>query len=94
MRVERRYSQAEKRKLLARMIQLGVRECFRHHCYRFKGDYFVQLEGGPIGLDLTGVVAELVMEDWNERFIKKMSENKIEILMDDIYVDDQDLLVE
>ena len=40
------------------------------------------------------VVAELVMSEWDLRFREKMKENQKEVLMDETYVDDQDLFIE
>ena len=48
----------------------------------------------PIGLRLSGVIAELRMCIWMEEVEKKMTENMIEIYMNEIYVDDNDILME
>ena len=45
-------------------------------------------------MKLTTVVAELVMAEWDVMFRKKMLENEQETLLDETYVDDQNLVTE
>ena len=52
-----------KRKLIARLAYVGVKECFRNHAYSYKNEMYIQQAGRPIGLKLTTVVAELVMAE-------------------------------
>ena len=39
--ISRQYNVQEMKKMIAKMFEIGVRECFRNHMYRFKGRYFV-----------------------------------------------------
>merc|ERR1712016_34757 len=39
-----------------------------NHVYCFNGTNKLQLEGGPIGLKLSGAVAKVVMLSWSRRF--------------------------
>ena len=66
------FSAIDRKKLVARLAHIGVRECFRNHAYRFKQETYMQQDGGPIGLKLTTVVAELVMAEWDVEFRRKM----------------------
>ena len=43
----------------------------------FDGDIIRQKSGGSIGLDLTGVVADMYMGHWDNIFIKRLSEKGI-----------------
>ena len=54
----------EQRSLIAKTIEIAIRETFRNHCYRFDGQLYRQTRGGAIGLRLTGIVCRLVMDRW------------------------------
>ena len=71
-------------RLFAKMIEIAVKECMRNHCYRFGGEYFLQTEGGAIGLRLTGVVAEISMAEWELKFRMMMRENLVKLWMSKI----------
>ena len=88
------FTRSQKKKMIARMIYVGVRECFRNHAYNFKDEMYIQQSGGPIGLKLTTVVAEIVMAEWDVKFREKMLENGQETLLDETYVDDQNVVTE
>ena len=45
------------RKLLAKVVEVGVKTSFDQHIYTFGGRIFQQVEGGPIGSRLTMVCA-------------------------------------
>ena len=55
------FSRSDRKKLVTWLAYIGVKECFRNHVYRFESKYYVQKEGGAIGLRLTGIVAEISM---------------------------------
>ena len=74
------------------MFEIAVRECFRNHVYQFDGRYYVQKEGGAIGLCLTGVVAEINMAAWEGKFRDLVKKNEIDLIVSYIYVDDQNVL--
>ena len=50
-----------RRKLMAKVIEVGVRTSFREQIYTFGDEIFHQREGGPIGSRLTMVCARLIM---------------------------------
>ena len=77
--------------MVAKMLEIGIIECFKNHMYRFKGSYYVQRKGGSIGLRLTGVVAEICMARWENRFRVLLMKNEVTLWMSKVYVDDQDL---
>ena len=43
----------------------------KNHVYRFENKIRLQSKGGPIGLALTGEVAECYMINWDKKFLKK-----------------------
>ena len=46
-----------------------------NHLYTFDGQIKLQSKGDPIGLQLTGVLAQLFMVWWERQFKIKMDEN-------------------
>ena len=54
-------SEDMKRKMLARMVEIGVRTLFTHFCYSFGGENYLQMSGGPIGARVTMAAARIVM---------------------------------
>ena len=50
------------------MIRVGM----ENHIYRFNNEIRIQKKGGPIGLALTGEVADCYMLNWDKMFLKKL----------------------
>ena len=55
----------EKMKLLAKFVELSVIEVFGAHVYEFGGRIYVQKDGGPIGLSLSGAIGRTTMAVWD-----------------------------
>ena len=62
---ERRPTALERRKMFARHLEILVLKVMNNHCYSVNGANKVQLEGGPIGLKLSGALAKAVMLSWS-----------------------------
>ena len=60
----------------------------QNHLYTFVNQLKLQSEGGPIGLELTGVLAQLFMVRWDRQMAEKLEENGIGLRMYKRYVDD------
>ena len=58
-----KFTDAEKRKLLGRVVEVAVRTTSNTHYYKWAGEICRQSRGGAIGLKATGVVAKVAMED-------------------------------
>ena len=80
--------EAEKREILARVIQIAVNVMFRTHVYTFGGQTYRQTSGGPIGLRSTCAVARLVMKVWDDKWLARLSELRIQIEEALRYMDD------
>ena len=61
---------------------------FENFTYKFGGQYYKQMEGGPIGARLTMCAARLVMMQWAEEYNAIMIEGGVEPELLEIYVDD------
>ena len=59
------------------------------HDFEFAGDIYRQNEGGVIGLDLTGVLAEIYMCEWDETLLDKPQENFLTVIVYKSYKGDK-----
>ena len=87
----RQPNEVEKRKLVIHALRIMIQFVMENHTYRFNGQIRKQTKGGPIGLDLTGSIAQVFMIWWDKEFIKRITELQIELDMDTRYVDDIDV---
>ena len=78
----------EKRELLARMGEIGLRAIFENFMYKFTGKNYLQMSGGPIGARVTMAAARLVMQDWSEQHKIILTKAQLEIWLFNGYVDD------
>ena len=78
----------ERKKMVALAVAEGIRACMSHHVYRIGDRTFLQQNGGPIGLELTGAVSRAFMWRWDKLYLDKVKKAKITMLMYERYVDD------
>ena len=64
------------------------------HDYKFENNIYRQNQGGSIGLDLTGVAADIYMCHWDIQLIEKMRVRDINVKLYKRYKDDIDLIME
>ena len=83
-----------KKKMFCRAIKIMIVKTMNLHDYVFDGKIIRQKEGGSIGLDLTGVIADIYMCHWDEIFLQKLSANNINAKLYERYKDDIDLVIE
>ena len=78
--------------LLAKQLVIFI---MTNHTYTVGDEIFLQLLGGPIGLDFTRVLARLIMIIFDIRFEELMTANSlIEMKMQMRYVDDENFAVD
>ena len=63
------------------------------HDYVFDGEIIRQKGGGSIGLDLTGVVADIYMDHWDKQYINLLTENNFQPKLYKRYKDDINLIL-
>ena len=51
------------------LLEVLIKKVMGNHTYSFNGINKLQLEGGPIGLKLSGAIAKVVMLSWSKRFL-------------------------
>ena len=64
---------AIKKMMFCRAIRIMVAKTMSLHDYVFDGNIIRQKERGSIGVDLTGVVADIYMCHWDKLFLQKLS---------------------
>ena len=79
---------ATTKRMLAEALNIAVQFTMKNHLYQFDGKVMRQKRGGPIGLGLTGDVAQIFMVWWDQQMIKKLEANGMRVLLYLRYVDD------
>ena len=64
----------QKRMIVGRVGEIGLRIVFEHFSYKFGGQSYQQAEGGPIGARATMAAARLVMQSWGEQYLSILLE--------------------
>ena len=67
------------------MMELAVVTCMENHVYQHESRFYKQEKGMPIGLRLSGVVAELRMCDWLEEADELLKKNEVRVYMNEVY---------
>ena len=65
-------SKHERKIMTALAIKTGVEAVMKNHLYKFNGDVYLQSDGGPIGLELTGAISRVVMSHWDKKLMTKL----------------------
>ena len=59
--------------MFGKVVEVLIVAGMKNHIYRFGNKIRIQKSGGPIGLGLTGEVADCNMIDWDKKYLKKLS---------------------
>ena len=74
--------------MYAEALALSVKVAMESNVYMFDNQIRVQSDGGGIGVQLTGVLAEIKMIKWCKKFYEKLCELKLENDLLERFVDD------
>ena len=77
-----------KRKMVGEALRIGLMMVMKNHIYTFDSEVRKQRKGGAIGLQLTGVMAEIFMGWWDKQILLKLEQVNIIIELYKRYVDD------
>ena len=78
----------EKRLMVVQGLWIALRKVMHNHVYVFDGVVRKQVRGGPIGLRLTGDIAQVFMLWWDKEMKKRLEGIGLAPLMYQRYVDD------
>ena len=87
-------SEPQKRRMLALVVAQGVKQVMTGHVYQAGDDFFIQSDGGPIGLELTGSVHRPFMRMWDRKYLKRVNDSGMKLHVYKRYVDDSDQVVQ
>jgi hypothetical protein len=73
---------------LSKMAEIGTRVLWTNFVYEFGGEYFLQMEGGPIGARITMAGSRLVMQEWAEGYREVLDKSGVTRDAHKGYVDD------
>ena len=68
----RKPTPVEERRMIGKVIEMLIIAGMTNHVYRFNNQIRIQVNGGPIGLSLTGQVADCYMIDWDSKYLKRL----------------------
>ena len=74
--------------MLMEAIKVGLEVVLNNHIYTYDGVNRKQNSGGAIGLQLTGVIANIFMTWWDRQLVRRINGLGIECKMYERYVDD------
>ena len=81
----------EEKKVLAEVLKIAILAVLKNHTYQFGGEVRLQEEGGPIGLELAGALARVVMLWWDRKFLSLATANNLILFLYLRYIDDGNL---
>ena len=87
-------NEVQKQKILALVVAAGVDMVFANHCYRVGDKFYLQTDGGPIGLELAGAVHRPFMMRWDKRYLAAVANAGIVMRAYGRFVDDSNQIVE
>ena len=70
------------------MVEIMALAGMENHVYKFENIIRKQKSGGPIGLSLTGDIADCYLIGWDKKFREKLKVLRIEEMLYDRYKDD------
>ena len=87
-------SKRQTKHLLAEALRIVILFIMRNHIYQFDDQIKKQNDGGPIGLELTGDIAQIFMMWFDCILLEKLKENNIIVEMYKRYVDDINFVIQ
>ena len=84
-------NQQEKKILLSQVLKISIQAVLSNHTYQFGGQIKIQTDGSPIGLELAGALARVVMIWWDQEFLRLAAENDINLYFYKRFVDDANM---
>ena len=78
----------QKKRMIGLALVIGIQTCMENHVYKVGDKVYLQQEGGPIGLELTGAVSRAFMWRWDRMYLERAREAGIEMSLYERYVDD------
>ena len=87
-----RTDEGTKRRMLVEALRIVLKKLLKTHAYEFAEQIRVQRRGGPIGMELTGVVAQIFMVWWDRQLREKLQAVEFKLKMHERYIDDSNVV--
>ena len=81
----------QQRKMFVEAMRVVLKALLEKHTYEFAGTIKRQTKGGAIGMELTGVLAQIFMVWWDKQFKTKLEQINVRLKLHERYVDDTNL---
>ena len=82
----------QRKKMVGLALEVGIQACMKGHMYQIDGKVFLQTDVGPIGLELSGSLARVIMLLWDQELLRRLDKAAANTLWDLFaylrYVDD------
>ena len=86
-----RPTEQEKKIILSQVLKIAILTILSKHTYQWNQEVKLQSDGAPIGLEIAGSLARVVMLWWDKQFIRKTEENGVTLHLYKRYIDDQNM---
>ena len=83
-----------KKKMFADAIGVLIIKTISNHVYQYNSTIFKQVEGGAIGLELVGIIANIYMAWWDKELIQLITNENMEVEVYKRYVDDINVVID
>ena len=87
-------TEEEERIMFGKALEMMLILCMDNNVYQFQNRVRLQKQGGPIGLKLTGEIADCLMIDWDKKLLSKLKEYNIIPEVYTRFKDDIEIVVE
>ena len=77
-----------KRRMITESLKIVLKTLLRTHTYKFASEIRRQKEGGAIGMELTGVIAQIFMVWWDKELQNRLQKIDFQLRLHERYVDD------
>ena len=94
MKPKRNPTRIEQRSMFGKALEILIIMCMNNHVYQFANSVRIQKQGGPIGLKLTGEIADCLMIDWDKKLLEKLKSYQIIPELYTRFKDDIELAIE
>jgi hypothetical protein len=84
----------EERSMFGKALEIMLIACMNNHVYQFEDKVKIQKEGGPIGLKLTGEIADCLMIDWDKKLLIELKKYKMTPEVYTRFKDDIEIAIE
>ena len=81
------------KRMLGKALEIGINQVMSAHVYKFNGEIRKQMNGGAIGLEMTGEIAGVFMMWWDRQLRERLVEEGMNVCLYKRYVDDINIVV-